>query len=281
MYNAKLITDNGDIVSLGYEYGVLFDITPLSGVAVDINSSQGFQQIGTTVESMSVGGISRTIKGVFLNKSLAEAQSILDLLPVFTKGKLYFEDIYYCDFAVSKTPTFVQKHNKTSFTMMLYCQTPFWYSAEEHKYEMGVWRKLFSLPTTYDTHIYADKDANAFVDCYVNGNTKVAPTIRFSADSSVVNYGLMNAETQEFIKFNDTLLNGDVVDVYRENNKLYATRTRAGVTTDIFYALDEDSSLYWLNPRNNILRAIADSNVQNMQCVVSFRDAYMGVLDVH
>ena len=46
MYNATIQTKDGKQLDLGFEYGIVFDISPLSGVDVDIATSQSFQQIG-------------------------------------------------------------------------------------------------------------------------------------------------------------------------------------------------------------------------------------------
>ena len=280
MYNARIITDNGDIFSFGYQYGVLFDISPLSGANVDVNTSQGFQQVGTTVESLGVGGLSRTIKGTFINKDLAEAQSMLAKLPVFTRGVLWFNDEYYCNIVVQKTPTIVRKKNKTTFTMMVYCNTPFWYGSTKNQYTMGSWTKRFRFPVLYDTHIFAEVNTGAFVDCYNYGSVNATPTIVFTASSTVRNFGLINANTLEYIKINTTIGQGETVTIYRKNSRLYVEKSNGVTTEDIFEYLDEYSDLFWLYPGANVLRMTADENEAGLQCVVSFENAYMGVLDV-
>lgn len=280
MYNAKIITEDGNTVSFGYQYGILFDISPLSGADVDVNTSQGFQQIGTTVESLGVGGISRTIKGTFINKSLDEAKSMLANLPVFARGTLWFNDEYYCNIVIQKTPTIAKKNKKTTFTMMVYCNTPFWYDTNRNAYSMGIWQKRFRFPTAFDSHIFAERDASAFVDCYNYGSVRTAPTITFTASSTVTNFGLINANTLEYLRINTSLEAGETVTVYRKNSRLYIERDNGNATEDIFEYLDEYSDLYWLYPGSNILRMTADQNEAGLQCVVSFENAYMGVIDV-
>lgn len=280
MYNARIITESGNTVSFGYEYGIIFDISPLSGADVDVNTSQGFQQIGTTVESLGVGGISRTIRGTFINKGLAEAQSMLANLPVFARGVLWFNDEYYCNIVVQKTPTIVRKKNKTTFTMMVYCDTPFWYGTQKNQYSMGSWTKRFRFPVLYDSHIFAETDSGAFVDCFNYGSVNAAPTITFTASSTVRNFGLINANTLEYLKINTTISQGEKVTVYRKNSRLYVEKDNGSSVDDIFEYLDEYSDLFWLYPNSNILRMTADENEAGLQCVVSFENAYMGVIDV-
>lgn len=279
MYNAKIITDKNAVVGFGWKYGSIFDIDPLNGVAVDVDTSQGFQQVGTTVESMGVKGLSRTIKGTFHAGRRAEAESMLNNLPIMTTGKLYFNDEYYCNIYVSKTPTIVRKGNHYSFSLMVYCNEPYWYKAESTSYDMGDWVKQFILPASYDSHIFATRNANVFVDCFNHGSVKTSPVITFTASSTVTGFGLLNAETLEFMKLNTEIRSGDIVRVYRKNSRLFVERTRAGKTDDIFEYLDETSSLFYLYPGSNVLKMTADENVAGLQCNVSFESAYVGVLD--
>ena len=280
MYEAKIITDAGNTVGFGHSWNNVFKIEPLSGVDIDINTSQGFQQIGNTIESLGVGGLSRSISGVYYGNSKNEALSMLQNLPIFTQGKLYIEDKYYCDITVKKTPEVKRKGTFYEFALMVYCRTPFWYSSDVYEYDMGEWQKSFSFPTSYDSHIYATKNASVFIDCYNPGAYKAEPKIVFKADATVTNYGLLNAQTLEYIKLNDSILPGDIVTIEKRNGQLYVERLRSGVTTDIFSTLDEDSDLYWLNVGQNILRMTADTNVSNLVCLVSFSPVYMGVADV-
>ena len=38
-YNAKIVTNKGDVLDLGLDYGIAFDITPLSGMDIDVSTS--------------------------------------------------------------------------------------------------------------------------------------------------------------------------------------------------------------------------------------------------
>ena len=62
MYNAMFIKSNGDVFNFGLEYSTIFDILPLSELDVQIGTNQGFQQIGETIQTRGMKGVSRTIK---------------------------------------------------------------------------------------------------------------------------------------------------------------------------------------------------------------------------
>lgn len=279
MYKARIITDAGREIGFGTDYYNVFSIDPLSGTDVEIFTSQGFQQIGNTIEGMGVGGLTRTISGVFYGNHRDEAFSMLQSLPIFTTGRLYIDDEYYCEIAVKKTPEIKRKGTFYQFAFQVYCRTPFWYSAQISEYEMGAWQKLFSFPASYDSHIYAQKDASAFVSCFNSGAYKTEPTIVFKSDSTVTGYGLLNAVTNEYIRINGTLLQGDIVTIGRRQGQIYVERERDGEVEDIFAELDEGSTLYWIEVGENILRMTADTHQSSLQCVVSYSPVYMGVLD--
>lgn len=51
MFDAIFKASNGLTFSFGYKAGVLWSITPLGDLPVDLETSQGYQQVGATVES--------------------------------------------------------------------------------------------------------------------------------------------------------------------------------------------------------------------------------------
>ena len=66
MFDAIFKASNGLTFSFGYAAGVLWSITPLGDLPVDLETSQGYQQVGATVESRSISGVTRTVTGRIL-----------------------------------------------------------------------------------------------------------------------------------------------------------------------------------------------------------------------
>lgn len=283
MYNCRIVTDAGKSIGFGWLYDSVFDLSPLSGADVALATSQGFGQIGETLENQSVGGISRTIKGVFTNRNgsaLATAKTMLDVLPVFTTGKLYFNDDYYCDIIVKKTPVISkEKFGRINFSIMVWSANPFWYSSMESKYGIGVYVPAFHFPVTYDSHIFAIRNPDAYVDVYNPGSVKVPFKTVFTCNAPVENPGIVNVVTLEYLSFDLDLELGDKLTIYRENNRLKAELERDGETSDVFGDMDENSNLFWLVPNDNTIKVTADDGDDNLQCLISFNPAYMGVLD--
>lgn len=276
MYNARIETDAGKSVRLGYDYGNIFDISPLSGVDVNLGTSQGFQQIGETVETQSVQGITRTISGTFTGADPESAARVmLRALPIFTTGRLVFDDRYFCRIHIKKTP-YVHRNSvgKYTFSMMVYCETPYWLDIRSEQYVMGGYTAAFSFPVIYDAHVFGVSDESAFTNCINNGAIEVPFTARFTTDTETSKFGIININTLERLTLNTTLLQGESVTVSRENGRLYVQRG----DEDIFAVLDESSDLFMMHPGDNVLRMTAETGLGGLRVSISYNAAEIGVI---
>ena len=87
----KIVTDAGAVLHLGWDYDMPYFLDPLNGTDVDLQTAQGINQTGTTVERQSISGVSRTLDVTFWGSNkLANANFFTRCLPYFTKGTLYF-----------------------------------------------------------------------------------------------------------------------------------------------------------------------------------------------
>lgn len=275
MYNARIETTAGAVIRLGYKHGIIFDISPLSGVDVTLATSQGFQQIGETVENQSVKGVSRTIRGTFLGpEPQKQARALLRALPMFASGRLVYDDRYFCNVYVQKTPYVTKVGDKYTFSMMLYCDTPYWLDMQASSYVLGGYTAAFSFPVAYDVHIFGTKNDSAFTNCINTGAVDVPMTVRFVSSAETEGFGLININTLEELKLNMTLHVGETVTVSREGGRLQVMRGEE----DVFSALDENSDLYWIHPGDNVLRMTADSGLESLQASLSYNAAEIGVV---
>ena len=58
MFDAIFTASSGQSFSFGYKAGVLYSIDPIGDLPVELETSQGYQQVGATVESRSIPGAS-------------------------------------------------------------------------------------------------------------------------------------------------------------------------------------------------------------------------------
>ena len=57
----QLVTDAGATLDIGWAYGTPYSLDPINGVDVDVQTAQGVNQVGVSVECQSVAGVSREL----------------------------------------------------------------------------------------------------------------------------------------------------------------------------------------------------------------------------
>lgn len=278
MYNARIDTDLGRSAFFGYEHGVLFDIEPLSGIPVNIATSQGFQQVGQTVENQSVSGIVRNISGKVLNDT--SAQFLIEALPVFTKGKLWVNDKYFCEIHVNHSPEFKRsKNGDLRFTMSVFCATPFWFDGETKSQTIIQYRSYFNFPVNYDTHKFGEQIVGDYVNIRNVGLIDTPMRVTFFANSTVQNFQIENIATGEVLQIEEELAVGETITMYHSQGRiLLEKQTAYGEKIDIFYALSDESNLFWLHPGDNYYRKAAASGENVLNAIISYNAPYMGVI---
>lgn len=276
----KIVTDAGAVLHLGWDYDMPYFLDPLNGVDIDLQTAQGINQTGTTVERQSVSGVSRTLDVTFWGAhKLENANFFTRCLPYFTRGTLYFGDRYFCRFVLQKTPYFSSYTPDPRCSLMLYSEKPFWYDLNAVSSVLGGYEKAFRLPVCYDSHTYGIKRDGTAAVLRNEGSLPVPFTAKLTCSMEVQHPKVVDLKTGDFIGFDLTLEPGDVLEIYRStSDRLACTLTRAGVTTNIFSALDEDSTLTELQPGDNILSMQAENGSGYLQASVSFYPMEAGIL---
>lgn len=278
MYTCRFVRDDGEYFCFDYEHGILFDLDPLGDLSVDIATSQGFQQTGVMVENRSVGGVTRDITGIIKGDATWAKKQLLNVFLPFAEGQLYFNDKYFCNCMVSNTPAIGTQKKDCNFTLSLFCQYPYWFNATLSQPVLGTYQPAFQFPVCYDSHIFGTMDSSSFTTITNQGNADAPMDIIFQADYTVSNYGVINVDTLEMIKMNDTLHIGEQTHIYRDGTNIYVEKTSEGVTENAFALLDEDSDLFFLHPGQNILRTFSDDDM-NVICRIKYYDVWVGVYD--
>ena len=279
MYNAKFVKSNGDVFSFGLEYGTIFDISPLSELDVQIGTNQGFQQIGDTIQTRGMKGVTRTIRGRIIGEANSLKRRMLTVFSPFASGKLYFDGKYYCNAVVKKTPAISVNDRDAEFSMMLYCPSPYWYAAQQSSYSIGRIVPAFHFPTAYTTHKFSTKDPSAFTNVYNPGEDTDDFELEFSATGDVTTCGVIDINTQEFIEITTELTAGEVVRMYRDSGRLRVEMLSGGVATDIFGLLKYDSNLFTIRSGDNVWKMYAGAGIDSLSVEATFNVAYPGVYD--
>lgn len=278
MYNAKIVSNNGTVLNLGFDYGIVFDITPLSGTDIDVSTSQSFQQIGESVENSSVLGLTREIYGVIIDNEKITQEKLFKVFSAFSSGRLYVGD-RYCDFVTSKTPYISrEKGGRLTFMTAIFCPYPFWLDEKLSEFIFGGITPAFSFPVVYDNHRYSTRKPIESTNCHNKGNVKQTMEIEFSTFATSSGFGLRDDTTGNFVKVNEEISGGDKVIVRQENGEIKIELIRDGRKTNIISKLAEKSTLFELNTGDNILTPFADDGVANLNVYVKFNPAYTGVI---
>lgn len=280
MYYAKFINSKGDTFNLGYRYGNIFDIDGLTGHNMDVAFSQGFNQIGETVEGISVGSHIFEIKGKLLNEIITQKKNMLSVFAPFESGKLVFENKYFLDCVVYRTPIIAIGEKSPEFEMVLSAPYPFWQKMTSNSFIVGSYMPMFSFPVNYsEPHIFGIENPSAFINAYNDGQIDAYYRLEFQTQTTTVNPSIINVNTQEFLKLNTTINQGEKFTVYRNGGRLLVEKESNGIITDAFSLLDEDSDLLFMHVGDNIIRASADEGEDQLITTIIFNSAVVGVYE--
>lgn len=281
MYSAIFEADNGQKYVFGKDGETVFDMDLGSGISVDVGTSQGFSQVGETVESMTVGGRTITVHGAIFGNVQSRKKIMRKVFAPFVWGKLIFEGKYYIRVCVKDTPTFSPIKDDGRFTMLLYAPFPFFYSVDDAYYNIGEISPMFSFPVNYATpHKFGERGTEKYTNVYNNGDIAVPFNVYMETFGTSVNPLIVNLDTQEYLKLNGTLTVGDVANIYRDNNNiLRAELTAGGEVTDILSWIDDGSTLFQLNPGDNIIAFDDDGGGSSLTVKFTFSPAVVAVYE--
>lgn len=280
MYPLKYVADDSGLaVSMGRGTSyTITDVEGLDGIETTIETSQGFEQVGETIDARTTGGNYIKITGKISPFKKSYGDALVNALPPLSDGRLYFNSKYWVDVTVKNSPLIAQSLKMATFNFRLFAPYPYWRSATKSTYKLGALLGGFRFPVNFATsHHFGQRSASLFVNCINNGNVKSDFLLTLYARGSVSNITITNAQTQEFIGINADMETGDYIYMYREDNLLRCTRMRNNVEEDIFSSVDEDTDLFFMNVGNNIIRAEADSGGSNLVVQIDFYEPRSGV----
>ena len=280
MYNVTFIAETTrKSVDMSMQSGIIISrITGVTGTTATLSTSQGYQQIGSSVQSATIEGQSMTISGKILDGDTAKKRLLLNVFSAGTKGRLIWENKYFCDVWVRSAPTISQERHST-FVMQLYAPFPYWQQIDESVYTVGQIVGAFSFPVNYATaHKFGVSSGNTTVNAYNDGDVDSAFSLTIRADSTIESPTVTNISTEEYLKINGTLNAGEEITIYRKDGQTRVTKTSAGVTSDAIALLDEDSTLFAVHAGDNLLYLSATSGVTAATVTITFYPAFAGVL---
>lgn len=281
MYNVVFENDNGSKYYFGANGTTVFDMDFGNGVSVNIGTSQGFSQIGETIQSKTVSGRPINVNGVVYGNVQERKQTMRKIISPFSSGRLIFEGKYYTRVCVKSSPTFSPIKNDGRFSMQFFAPFPFFYFIAQQHTEIGTITPMFSFPVNYaNPHKFGERGAARYKNIVNNGDVSVPFSIFLNANGTSTNPVVTNLVTFQNLKLNGVLSAGDSVNIYRdENNVLRAELTSDGITSDIISWIDESSELYELDVGDNLISASDDENGINLQVKITFNPAVVALYE--
>lgn len=282
MYSARFESDNGLVFVFGKNGGNVFDMDLGSGVSVDIGTSQGFSQVGETVETLAVNSRPIAVTGVLYKDIDNQKRNMRKIFAPFVAGKLIFEDGHYTRVFVQDPPSFSSVKQDGRFTMQLFAPFPYFYGSNEESVEIGNIVPMFKFPLNYsEPHSFGKRSGDRFSTVHNDSDVKVPYGFRIVVDGICTNPTVTNLLTFEFLKINGAFSAGYVIDVYRDdNNVLVANLTDSdGNVTDIISMIDDDSTFYELSVGDNLISINDDEGGFGMSARISFKSVVVALYE--
>ena len=137
MYSVIFESDNGKLFAFGKDANIVFDMNLGDGVPTNLGTSQGFLQVGQSVNFQKVSGRTISVNGVMYGDVQMQKKKICNAFSPFSSGKLIFQNKYYTRVYVKTSPTFSPVKNDGRFSMQLFAPFPFFYDVDTKALSIG------------------------------------------------------------------------------------------------------------------------------------------------
>ena len=278
MFDAIFTASNGMTFSFGYKAGVLYSIDPLGDLPVDLETSQGYQQVGATVESRSISGVTRTITGRILRNADYCKRQLRDIFAPTVTGRLTVAGKYYCDAEVQRCPDISVAKLWPTFSFQLYCPDPYWHNVAETSARTLQVTPMFQLPVCYDTHQYGLRQQAEYLKIRNEGLDTQDFVLTFTAHGVVTNPGLKDPITGEFLRFITEMQDDDQIRVYRQEGRLHIEQIIGDTVLNGFSVLDGSSTLWTLRHGTQAWVRTADSGADKLFLTMTCNAAFAALV---
>ena len=278
VFDAVFTTGTGQSFAFGYAAGVLWSCDPLGDLPVELETSQGYQQVGATVDSRSISGVTRTITGRILRNADYCKRQLRDIFAPGVTGRLTVAGKYWCDAEVQRCPAISPAVLWPTFSFQLYCPNPYWHSVAKTTAATIKVTPVFRLPVCYTSHQYGIREQASYIRILNSGLDTRSWKLSLTARGPVVNPGVKDPETGEFLRFATTLQDGDKLRLYRENGQLKLEQIIDGTGYNIMSTLDGSSTLWTLRHGTQAWQRTADSGTEWLFLTLTCSTAFSTVV---
>ena len=167
----------------------------------------------------------------------------------------------------------------TAFSVQLVCLNPFWRETAEKRDDIAAWVGALEFPVEIpqERMQLGYRQPSLIVNVYNGGDVKTGVRIEFQALGDVTTPLIACVSTQEFIRLNLTLHEGDVLILSTGYGDKWATLYKDGMITDALRYVDVDSTFLQLDPGDNLIRYDAEEGLSNLEAAIFHNNLYLGV----
>ncbi len=239
----------------------------------------GETSVGSALEKRPV-----TLSGAIVENDLANRANMIRVFTPKGKGVLTYEfgEIRRAiDCEVETLPTFADgEDGYMRFFIGLLCTNPYMRDQNETRVDVAAWLPLLEFDDLEFPEGGIEVEARSLsllVNVVNEGHVPAGMRVVFKASGTLENPSIQNINTYEEIRLNTTMLAGDEITVTTGYRNKKVTRKRGGVVSNLFSAFDVDSVFMQLAPGDNVLRYMAEENVDALTVTVFHSNAYLGV----
>lgn len=288
MEELKIKDSKGQELILGKARPYLLEKVESLGIGANISTMSGAFD-GVNVTGINIKEKVVAIQGSIVGIDKGHMQKERANLSAFLNpNKGDFEFIYKTDGHTKKLIGKIQRldfkesvSRMQKFQIQILAPFPYWINENENKKEVALWTKdaYFPLVATKEKPIvFGHRVSNLICDIYNAGDVEVGMRIQLKALATVVNPGVLNIYTQEFIKIMQTLEKGDVLEITTyTNNKRIEIHKADGTTKNVFNWMTLDSEFLQLAVGDNTFRYDAESGIDNIEMTIYHNPASLGV----
>ncbi len=279
MYEVIFENDNGKKFTFGKNGCCMFAMNIGEGMEVTLGKSQGFAQIGETVETQSVGGRTIDVTGKLWGNMVERKNALRNVCAPLASGRMVFQGTHYIRVYVKAAPSFSAVKNNGLFKMQFFAQYPFFFQFEESYFRLGGVVSGFRFPVNYGTpHHFGVRSNERYVNVLNSGDVRIPFRLVIRSDGSCTNPIITNLTTFAFLKINGKINTGEYITVFRDSlNVLRAELTSGNTVTDVITWIDDESALFELEAGDNLISATDDEGGTAMVASFTFNPA-VGVL---
>lgn len=280
-FNLSVENKRGDVLTLtnNEKYNVL-SVDGLAPPTATVNTTTNATSDGATFNSSKINErnivIQLAIEGDVEKNRIELYRYFKVKQPCKVLYKNGTRDIFINGYVESFECNFFEMKEVAQISIL--CPRPFFETQDEIDFDFASVTGLFEFPFSIDS------DGIEFSELVVgeernvvnHGDVETGMIIKFTAAGACTNPSIYNTETNEGIKVNVEMAEGDVLEINTNKGSKSITLNSDGVITNKINALDRSSTWLQLESGDNSLLYTADTNPDNLLCNLIYSSLYEG-----